>query len=84
MAWVCHEALGHNLIHRICEEVNNLTCLQNEHAYLFLKKSNTCPAVTVLAHIVFHSLCEQSAVSTALRVAATAPQCRLDPICMVA
>jgi hypothetical protein len=54
-------ALGHNLIHRICEEVDKrlgeLGCIKRWHAYVFLKKSSTWHAVQRLAHIVFHNLC---------------------------
>jgi hypothetical protein len=54
-------ALGHNLIHRICEEVDKrfgeLGCIKRWHAYVFLKKSSTWHAVQRIAHIVFHNLC---------------------------
>jgi hypothetical protein len=59
-------ALGHNLIHRICEEVDKrlgkLCCIKRWHAYVFLEKSSTWHAVQRIAHIVFHNLCAQLGV----------------------
>jgi hypothetical protein len=56
-------ALGHNLIHRNCGEVDKQccqwVCVKFDHAYVFLWKSMTWRAARGLAHIVFHNLCEK-------------------------
>jgi hypothetical protein len=56
-------ALGHNLIHRNCGEVDKpagqWVCVKIKHAYVFLWKSITWHTVRGLAHIVFHNLCEK-------------------------
>lgn len=65
MAWAHLRVLGHNLIHRLCVKVDNLGCLQIQLEYIFLKQSNTWAVMPALAHIVFHSLCEQRHVPSA-------------------
>jgi hypothetical protein len=59
----------------MCVEVDKVRCLQIQRAYVFSKQSKTYVGVSGLAHIVFHSLCEQmgaSATSSSLPTPASA------------
>jgi hypothetical protein len=62
-------ALGHNLIHRICEKVGHPCRLKKMHAYVFPRKSRAWMSILVLAHIVFHNLCEHLGIARLIHAA---------------
>jgi hypothetical protein len=59
MAWMHLRVLGHNLIHRMCAKVDK--CAAHEFSMKYFPKAiKHLGGVGGLAHIVFHSLCEQT------------------------
>ncbi|WP_167759877.1 hypothetical protein [Massilia horti] len=62
-----HKTLAHNFVHKKCEKqlvdwvmVEGFAgCSKIGRAHQFRNKSSTCAPVSMLAHTVFHNLCEK-------------------------